>query len=58
LHDTLCGEDFITEAEADVVGVGFNEGVEEGNEVFDWSWERGGGVLGCCGRHFCLVELC
>lgn len=55
-HDPVCGEDFVGEALADVVGVGLDEGVEEGDEVFDWVGEGGGGPLRCCGRH-CVVEL-
>lgn len=52
LHDPGRGEDFIGEAQACVVGVGFNEGVEEGDGVFDRAGEGGGGVLGGCCCHY------
>lgn len=39
LHDPVCNEDFICGAEADVVGVGLDEGAEEGEEGFEGRWE-------------------
>jgi hypothetical protein len=35
MHDPVCSEDFIGEAEAYVVVMGFGESVEEGDEIFD-----------------------
>jgi hypothetical protein len=46
LQISVSGEDFMSEAQACVVGVGLDEGVEEGGKVFDRGWGRKGEAIG------------